>query len=107
MTRRLALVYRGPAARPAACSDAVAALLASSPVGFDVRYVGPDGDMPLTADVLATASLYAQPGGGELGPAYRKMRRHRATIRDTSPVAAATSGSVSAVTCPAPLRGSG
>jgi glutamine amidotransferase-like uncharacterized protein len=82
MTRRLALVYRGPAARPAACSDAVAALLATSPVGFDVRYVGPDGDMPLTADVLAAASLYAQPGGGELGPAYRKMRRHRATIRN-------------------------
>ena len=107
VTRRLALVYRGPAARPAACSDAVAALLASSPVGFDVRYVGPDGDMPLTADVLATASLYAQPGGGELA---RRTGRCGGTERpsgSTSPVAAATSVSVSAGTCPAPLRGSG
>lgn len=77
----LALVYRGPAAKPAACSDAVAHLLRSSPRGFEVRFVGPDGDLPLTESTLADAAIYAQPGGGELKPAYRRMRKHRSTIR--------------------------
>lgn len=82
MTAPLALVYRGPAARPAACSDAVAALLRGSPRGFDVRFVGPGGDLPLTPATLARAAIYAQPGGGNLRPAYRRMRKHRDAIRD-------------------------
>lgn len=81
MTRELALVYRGRAARPAACSDAVAQLLARSPRNFDVRFVGPEGDLPLTAEVLAGAALYAQPGGGELRPAYRRMRPFAEMLR--------------------------
>jgi glutamine amidotransferase-like uncharacterized protein len=81
MSPPLALVYRGKAAKPSECSDAVAALLATSPHGFDVRFVGPKEELRLTGDVLARAVLYAQPGGGELGPAYRRMRRHRNTIR--------------------------
>lgn len=82
MTAPLALVYRGPAARPASCSDAVAALLLGSPRGFDVRFVGPGGDLPLTPATLARAAIYAQPGGGNLRPAYRRMRKHRDAIRD-------------------------
>ncbi|MHA6616939.1 BPL-N domain-containing protein [Pseudonocardia sp. DLS-67] len=81
MSTPLALVYRGKAAKPAACSDAVAELLADSAHGFDVRFVGPKEDLGLTSDVLAGAALYAQPGGGELGPAYRRMRRYRDAIR--------------------------
>lgn len=81
MNAPLALVYRGKAAAPSACSAAVAELLAGSPYGFDVRFVGPKEDLRLTGDVLATAALYAQPGGGELGPAYRRMRRYRSDIR--------------------------
>ena len=81
MSVPLALVYRGPAARPSACSDAVANLLRSSSHGFDVRFVGPDGELPLKPKILAHATIYAQPGGGELDPAYRKMRKHRSTIR--------------------------
>jgi glutamine amidotransferase-like uncharacterized protein len=81
MTAPLALVYRGKAAKPPECSDAVAELLATSPYGFDVRFVGPKEELRLTGDVLARAVLYAQPGGGELGPAYRRMRRYRNTIR--------------------------
>ena len=81
MSVPLALVYRGPAARPSACSDAVADLLRSSSRGFDVRFVGPGGDLPLKPKILAKAAIYAQPGGGELGPAYRRMRKHRPTIR--------------------------
>ncbi len=78
----LALVYRGRAARPDGCSTAVAALLRSSPRRFDVRYVGPREDLPLTPHVLARAVLYAQPGGGELDRAYRHMRPYAATIRE-------------------------
>lgn len=81
MTAPLALVYRGPAATPMGCSEAVARLLRTSPWGFDVRYVGPGESLPLTAGVLAAAALYAQPGGGTLKRAYRSMRRHREAIR--------------------------
>jgi len=77
----LALVYRGPAAQPSACSDAVADLLRCSSRGFEVRFVGPHGDLPLKPEILAHATIYAQPGGGELAPAYRRMRKHRSTIR--------------------------
>ncbi|MDT0351239.1 BPL-N domain-containing protein [Pseudonocardia charpentierae] len=78
--RPLALVYRGPAARPTACTEAVADLLRSSPLGFEVRYVG-RGEK-LRPATLSRAVLYAQPGGGTLRAAYCLMRRHRATIRD-------------------------
>lgn len=81
MTAPLALVYRGKAARPAGCPEAVAELLASSPRGFDVRYVGPKEELPVTAEVLVCAAVYAQPGGGELKPAYRRMKKYRETIR--------------------------
>lgn len=78
----LALVYRGPAARPEGCAEAVAALLRRDPRGFDVRYVGRREELRLTREVLARATVYAQPGGGELGRAYRRMRRHREVIRE-------------------------
>jgi glutamine amidotransferase-like uncharacterized protein len=78
----IALIYRGPAARPDECATALGALFHSSPIGFDVRYVGPRGDQPLTSAVLAEAAIYAQPGGGELKPAYRRMRKYRPVIRD-------------------------
>ncbi|WP_079064387.1 BPL-N domain-containing protein [Streptomyces sp. NRRL F-4489] len=80
--RRLALVYRGPAARPAGCSEAVASLLATGPWNFDVRYVGPHEELPLSPASLAHAAVYAQPGGGSLAPAYRRLRKHRDTLRD-------------------------
>lgn len=77
----LALVYRGPASLPG-CPEAVANLLAASRWGFDVRYVGPKEKLRLSAETLAGATLYAQPGGGTLGAAYRKLGRHRGEIRD-------------------------
>jgi glutamine amidotransferase-like uncharacterized protein len=76
----VALVYRGPASLPG-CPEAVAALLALSPWGFNVRYVGPDEGVPVSAEALASAALYAQPGGGTLEHGYRHMRRDRAAIR--------------------------
>lgn len=78
--RPLALVYRGPATLPG-CPEAVASLLAEGPWGFDVRYVGPQGELALTEDVLAEASLYAQSGGGSLRSGWRRMKRYRKPLR--------------------------
>jgi glutamine amidotransferase-like uncharacterized protein len=69
----LALVYRGPAGC-SGCSEAVAALLQSSGWGFDVRYVGPNEALSITAATLATATLYAQPGGDpSVNQAYKDL----------------------------------
>lgn len=76
-----ALVYRGPAACRG-CSEAVAALLRTSPAKFDVAYCGPDEELPLTAATLKPAAVYAQPGGGEVDPAWEIMRPHAKDIRD-------------------------
>lgn len=78
--RPLALVYRGPAAGPA-CSEALAECLRSSPWGFQVSYVGPKERLPLTAESLSRAHLYAQPGGGTLKKAYRRMAGSAKDIR--------------------------
>jgi glutamine amidotransferase-like uncharacterized protein len=59
----------------------VAALLRGGPWELDVRYIG-HRSAPLTAAALAQAVLYAQPGGGELEPAYRHLREHRREIRE-------------------------
>jgi glutamine amidotransferase-like uncharacterized protein len=77
----LALVYRGPASTPG-CPEAVAAALARSRWDLEVRYVGPQEDIHLSPDVLAGAVLYAQPGGGGLRRAWRKVGRHAPAVRD-------------------------
>lgn len=78
--RPAALVYRGPASTPG-CPEAVAEVIASGPWGLDVHYVGPEEDVPLGPAALDTAVLYAQPGGGSLTSAYRRLRRHRGAVR--------------------------
>ncbi|HSK55178.1 MAG TPA: BPL-N domain-containing protein [Jiangellales bacterium] len=80
-TSGLALVYRGPAAEPG-CPEAVAALLRRSRWDLDVRYVGPREAVQLSPDVVARAAVYAQPGGGELSRAYRKLRRSGPAVRE-------------------------
>ncbi|MGY0004241.1 BPL-N domain-containing protein [Micromonospora sp. I033] len=77
----LALVYRGPAAC-SGCAEAVAALLRDSPAQFRTEYCGPDEQRQISSDVLAEAAVYAQPGGGEVRPAWRKLRDHAEQIRD-------------------------
>ena len=79
--RPTALVYRGPASCPG-CSEAVAALLESSPTSHRAVFCGPDEDVPLTADTLAGTGVYAQPGGGDVGPAWRHLRHEAGAIRD-------------------------
>jgi glutamine amidotransferase-like uncharacterized protein len=78
--QRRALVYRGPASCEG-CAEAVAALLAGSRWGFDVRYVGPTEELPLCEATLENADLYAQPGGGDsVKRAYRQMKRFAPAI---------------------------
>ncbi|MEV4297613.1 BPL-N domain-containing protein [Microbispora rosea] len=79
--RPIALVYRGPASLPG-CSEAVAGLLEGSRWGFDVRYTGPHEEIPLSAEALAGAAVYAQPGGGDLARGYRHLKRLRGPLRD-------------------------
>lgn len=78
---RLALVYRGPASLPG-CPEAVARVIRASTWDLEVCFVGPRERMPLSADVLSQAALYAQPGGGDLRPAYRRLRRQGPAIRE-------------------------
>jgi hypothetical protein len=80
-TRRpIALVYRGPAALPG-CPEALAAMLRRSPFAFRTVFCGPDEAVPLSAATLARARMYAQPGGGDLDPEWRHMRRYAPEIR--------------------------
>ncbi len=60
----------------------MAALLQRSPSRFRTAFCGPYEHLPLTARSLASATLYAQPGGTDLPPAWRHMRPYAKTIRD-------------------------
>ncbi|MEU7994094.1 BPL-N domain-containing protein [Micromonospora sp. NPDC049060] len=79
--RPLALVYRGPAAC-SGCAEAVAALLRAAPGGFRTEYCGPDERRQISRGTLAETAVYAQPGGGDVGPAWRRLRDHAEEIRD-------------------------
>ncbi|MEV6174929.1 BPL-N domain-containing protein [Streptomyces sp. NPDC051954] len=78
----LALVYRGPEACDG-CAETGAALLRRAPRRFTVRYVGPSEDVPLTADALADADVYVQPGGNDdLDEAWAGLKGAAGAIRD-------------------------
>ncbi|MFD2420854.1 BPL-N domain-containing protein [Amycolatopsis pigmentata] len=77
----LALVYRGPAST-SGCPEAVATLLRSTPSRFRVEFCGPHENVRLSRESLAKAVVYAQPGGGELKPAWRHMREYATDIQD-------------------------
>lgn len=81
MPVRRALVYRGPASS-LGCPEAVARLLESVPEPYEVTFCGPAEEIPLTAAALASVSLYAQPGGGELAAAWVHMEQHAESIRE-------------------------
>ncbi|MEU6077022.1 BPL-N domain-containing protein [Micromonospora sp. NPDC047074] len=76
--RPLALVYRGPAAC-SGCAEAVAALLRTT--GFRTGYCGPDERRQISPSTLAEAAVYAQPGGGNVSPAWRRLRDHADEVR--------------------------
>ncbi|NJC72530.1 hypothetical protein HC031_22825 [Planosporangium thailandense] len=76
----MALVYRGPASCNG-CSESVATLLRNSPTAFRTQFCGPDEAVDITPAALAKATLYAQPGGGSVNSAWRKMRRYADPIR--------------------------
>jgi len=79
--RPLALVYRGPAAC-SGCAEAVAALLRNSPARFRTEYCGPDEERRISESALAEAAVYAQPGGGDVDRAWRRLDRYADRIRE-------------------------
>lgn len=74
----LALVYKGAATIPG-CPEAVAALLRRA--GYVTQYIGGRGYLNLTADNLAKATIYAQPGGGDLDYAWKVMKSYKTMIQ--------------------------
>ncbi|GAA2087412.1 hypothetical protein GCM10009780_28770 [Actinomadura alba] len=57
-------------------------MLANPALSFDVHYVGPKEELKLTPATLSMAAIYAQPGGGELKRAYRRLRKQSPLIQE-------------------------
>lgn len=74
----VALVYRGPAASPG-CPESVAAVLRDC--GLDVTFVGPGERVQLDDEALASARVYAQPGGDDMDDTWPHMSPHRKQIK--------------------------
>lgn len=79
--RPRAVIHRSRDRAGRRCADTIADVLRSSDRRFDVVFAGPAGSHDLSADLLATAALYVQPGGGALESAYRRLRSRRTDIR--------------------------
>lgn len=79
--RPRAVVHRSQDREGRLCADAIAEVLQGSWRRFDVAFAGPAGTHPLSEELLATADLYVQPGGGTLHRAYRRLRPDRAIVR--------------------------
>lgn len=76
----VAVVYRGPASCPG-CSEAAAALLRRSPLGFEVSYIGPREKRKVIAANLRGVDLYVQPGGdGSVRQGMRSLGRRSARV---------------------------
>jgi hypothetical protein len=65
-----------------ACAHAAARLLATHHSRPQVVFTGPGAEDKLTAELLAQCTLYVQPGGGSLKPAYKRLRSRRKLIRE-------------------------
>lgn len=78
----VALIYKGPVACDG-CETAIATMLKKCNMGWKVKYVGPNGELPISAVNLATADLYAQPGG-DGGPtqAFKNPTQDISTIKE-------------------------
>lgn len=74
-----ALVYRGPAASPG-CPESVATVLRDC--GLDVRFVGPAERVQLSDEALASARVYAQPGGDDMDDTWPHMSPHKKQIKN-------------------------
>lgn len=57
-------------------------MLESASEPYEVTFCGPDEDVALAPATLARASIYAQPGGGELKSAWTEMEQYAEPIRD-------------------------
>ncbi len=80
--RPLALVYRGPASSAGIPED-TAAFLRACPQRFRIEFCGAGRrDLPITAETLAAASLFVQPGGGDdFIAAWKSVERYTRPLR--------------------------
>jgi glutamine amidotransferase-like uncharacterized protein len=77
----LALVYRGGAGCDG-CSESVAEMLQASKFHFRITYVGETEAQPISDDILAKATVYAQPGGdGSVEHGFAFLAPHADRIR--------------------------
>ncbi|WP_165422769.1 BPL-N domain-containing protein [Ktedonosporobacter rubrisoli] len=81
----LALVFNDdntPAGCDDGCAAAAAHALTNSPWHFAVKFVGPKG-VPLTKQLLQSAAIYVQPGGGDsLDATYAEIKDYAPLIRE-------------------------
>lgn len=81
-SRPLALVYDGPQGCPD-CAPTIASVLESGDDPFRVEFVGPGTGTELSAEVLAEARLYVQPGGGaDLATTWDDLAPQAQAVRD-------------------------
>jgi glutamine amidotransferase-like uncharacterized protein len=80
--RPFALVYCGPASSTGIPED-TAAFLRTCPQRFRIAFCGPARhDLPISAETLAAASVFVQPGGGnDLRAAWESVKRHTQALR--------------------------
>ncbi|KAJ4325185.1 hypothetical protein N0V84_003567 [Fusarium piperis] len=77
-----ALVYRGPASCQG-CPEAVAELLESSSLKFQVSFAGPTEDIDINEQTLKGVQVYAHPGGGDdLEESWPSLKKYKKPLRD-------------------------
>lgn len=74
----IALIYRGPAACDG-CPETIADRLQSK---YQIVYVGPREKVNVNVNILSTAKLYVQPGGGDIFETWPHVRQYASLLRD-------------------------
>ncbi|KAH8180161.1 Bromodomain protein [Sarocladium implicatum] len=74
-------VYRGPATCDG-CPESAADLVESALEDVKITYVGPDEDVDISKSSLKEFDVYIQPGGGDLDPGWKDMKRYAEAIRE-------------------------
>ena len=77
----IAVIYQGKGKTARYCAQSAADLVAKSNHRFAIVMAGPGSSTPLTDALIERSALYVQPGGGELKPAYRKLKSYRGVLR--------------------------
>ncbi len=80
-TGPLAVVYSDSTRVGQACASDTAAMLRPMLPEYDVILAGPGTRREVDEDLIGQSLLWVQPGGGELEPAYKELRKLRKPLR--------------------------